>query len=109
MIDIARTRRRLETRRREIEEARTATAAARRPVELDQARVGRLSRADAIQDQSMSLETDRRRETELKRLDAALARIDSGDYGICLACGEEIEARRLTFDPAAPTCVSCAG
>ncbi len=44
-------------------------------VELDQARVGRLSRMDAMQAQAMSEETGRRRRQYLVEIDAALERI----------------------------------
>jgi len=76
-------------------------------VELDQTRVGRLSRMDAMQSQAMSQETNRRRELELKRIGAALRRLDEGDYGCCLECGELIAKRRLEVDPAAPRCLDC--
>ena len=77
-------------------------------VELDQSSVGRLSRMDAMQAQAMSLELKRRRELELQKINAALVRIDSGDYGYCVACDEEISVGRLEFDPAVPLCLDCA-
>jgi len=77
-------------------------------VELDQTRVGRLSRMDALQGQAMSQETQRRRTIELKRIAAALQRIDTGDYGFCLSCDEAIVSARLEIDPAATQCVACA-
>ncbi len=80
----------------------------RQPVELDQTRVGRLSRMDALQVQAMALETERRRGVELKRIEAALARIEDGSYGDCLACGEEIAQERLASDPTTPLCIVCA-
>ena len=63
---------------------------------------------DALQVQAMALETSRRRAVELRRIAAALARIDEGDYGACLECGEEIAVRRLELTPAAPLCIACA-
>ena len=81
---------------------------ARRPVELDQTRVGRLSRMDALQGQAMAQETARRRDNELARIDAALKRIEEDEYGYCLACGELIAAKRLDLDPTAAVCVTCA-
>jgi len=81
---------------------------ATKAVELDQSRVGRLSRMDAMQGQAMSRELKRRRELELQKIASALIRIDDGDYGFCLACGEEISNGRLEFDPAAPLCLGCA-
>ena len=98
----------LMARRRDLEDLESATSEARQPVELDQTRVGRLSRMDALQSQAMSIETDRRRRVELQRIDSALQRLRSGDYGYCVACGEEISPKRLEFDPAVPTCISCA-
>ena len=80
----------------------------RRPVELDQSRVGRLSRMDALQVQAMAVEAERRRAVELRRIEAALARVAAGEYGYCANCDEEIAAKRLEFDPAVPTCIDCA-
>lgn len=77
-------------------------------VDLDQSSVGRLSRMDAMQSQAMALETKRRREIELTRIDAALERIDEEEYGYCASCEEEINKRRLEVDPANPFCVECA-
>ena len=77
-------------------------------VTLDQQSVGRLSRMDALQRQAMAQATGRRREVQRQRIMAALARIDEGEYGYCVDCGEEIAAGRLEFDPAIPNCVSCA-
>jgi len=77
-------------------------------IDLDQQRVGRLSRMDAMQQQAMEDETGRRREKELYRIAAALDRIEIGDYGYCTACDETIAGKRLENDPASPLCISCA-
>ena len=77
-------------------------------VELDQTRVGRLSRMDAIQAHQMAKATSRRRHVERGRIAAALKRIDDGEYGYCLSCGGMIPAPRLQIDPAASQCVGCA-
>lgn len=79
-----------------------------RPVDLDQSSVGRLSRMDAMQSQAMAQENRRRRDVELIRIEAALERLDAGEYGYCAACDEEIDKRRLNVDPANPFCVRCA-
>jgi DnaK suppressor protein len=81
---------------------------ATRPVELDQASVGRLSRMDAMQSQEMAQEASRRRQQQLARIDGALRRIESGEYGVCFRCGEEIDARRLAADPTLTRCTRCA-
>jgi DnaK suppressor protein len=81
---------------------------AEQTVELDQARVGRLSRMDAMQAQAMSKETGRRRRNTLLRIEAALRRIEEGDYGYCQECGENIAPARLDIDPSAQLCIQCA-
>ena len=77
-------------------------------VELDQTRVGRLSRMDAMQAQAMSLETGRRRRQHIVEIDAALERVEAGDYGECFVCGELINPKRLEANPRATLCISCA-
>lgn len=77
-------------------------------VELDQTRVGRLSRMDALQGQAMSQERERRRVIQLQKIAAALKRIEHDDYGYCTECGEEIAFKRLEFDPATTLCFACA-
>jgi DnaK suppressor protein len=77
-------------------------------VELDQSRVGRLSRMDALQGQQMALEAGRRRQLQLKGISTALQRIESGEFGYCLACGEAIDVRRLHIDPTSTLCIICA-
>jgi DnaK suppressor protein len=77
-------------------------------VELDQTRVGRLSRQDALQSQALSVAALERHRAEIARLRAALARIDEGEYGWCGECGCAIPQGRLEIDPAADYCVDCA-
>lgn len=77
-------------------------------VELDQARVGRLSRIDAMQAQAMSRETGRRRRQHLIEIDFALKRIEDREYGDCLDCGEIINPRRLAANPVVRLCIVCA-
>ncbi|MDF1605664.1 TraR/DksA C4-type zinc finger protein [Nocardioides sp. YIM 152315] len=50
----------------------------------------------------------RQAEERLREIDAALARLDAGTYGVCLTCGRPIPAGRLEARPAARTCVACA-
>jgi DnaK suppressor protein len=78
-----------------------------KPVKLDQASIGRLSRMDAMQVQSMAQETVRRYELQLEKIEGAMRRIESGDFGYCYVCSEEIEKRRLEVDPTATRCVAC--
>ncbi|MEE8483774.1 MAG: TraR/DksA C4-type zinc finger protein [Nitrospinota bacterium] len=64
-----------------------------KPIPPDNA-IGRLTRMEAIQAKSVA--------------EAALARIDSDDYGICIDCGEEIPLKRLELMPESLKCVHCA-
>jgi len=77
-------------------------------VELDQAKVGRLSRMDAMQAQAMAKATVERREAMLRNIEAALRRIDDGSYGLCRDCDKPINPQRLEFDPTALRCIDCA-
>ena len=77
------------------------------PVELDQAKIGRLSRMDAIQGQQMAAAASRRRHQQLIKIEGALNRIDSGDYGYCFICDKQIDPRRLIADPTNTRCVAC--
>ena len=94
--------------RSELDDLEATSQDAAKPVELDQASVGRLSRMDAMQSQQMARELARRRQQQRVRIEGALRRIDSGDYGYCSVCGEEIDPRRLALDPATARCVKCA-
>ena len=77
-------------------------------VELDQAKVGRLSRMDAMQAQAMAKASSNRRQAMLVKITAALKRIDDGDYGLCRDCEEPINPKRLEFDPTVIHCIECA-
>ncbi|MDW7772890.1 MAG: TraR/DksA C4-type zinc finger protein [Desulfobulbaceae bacterium] len=100
-------RKRLEERLAVIVEGQEASKG-KSPVELDQARVGRLSRMDAMQQEAVARAAARLTDHERQRIEAALKRIDSGEYGCCILCGEEIAAGRLHFDPSVLSCISCA-
>lgn len=105
---LSRFRRQLLDRRAELQAVESTGSDAAKTVELDQTRVGRLSRMDALQGQAMSVEAKRRREVELQRIAAALDRLDEGGYGYCARCGEEIAIKRLQIDPSTPLCIDCA-
>ena len=70
----------LNKRRGELEEEDRISSGDRAPVTLDQESVGRLSRIDAMQVQAMALAQERRRKNERLAIDAALARIEEGEF-----------------------------
>ena len=84
------------------------TAEDRVPVELDQQAVGRLSRMDAMQQQSMEKAKQVRRIERIKLINAALKRFEDGDYGFCLKCDAHISNGRLKLDPTFSLCIDCA-
>ena len=94
----------------EIEELRALSSGSkdvRAPVELDQQSVGRLSRMDAMQQQSMDLAREDRRRARLAVLVAALRRLAEGYYGCCLGCGEDVPEKRLDIDATVTLCIHC--
>lgn len=103
-----RFRRLLEGRRDEFSALSADAADKRKPVELDQQSVGRLSRQDALQQQAMAKAQDARRLLEIKKIDAALERVDNGEFGWCEECGEAIPVKRLEIDPTVVFCTVCA-
>ncbi len=108
-IDENTARERLRARKTELEELSALSADDRAAVTLDQQSVGRLSRMDAMQQQAMAQAQERARAAELTRIDQAFRRIEDGEFGYCVECGEEIPDKRLEIDPSASQCVKCAG
>ncbi|MGE5545776.1 MAG: TraR/DksA family transcriptional regulator [Solirubrobacterales bacterium] len=107
-LDLDHFRAQLQERLAEVERMETIEHEAARPVELDPQSIGHLSRMDALQGQAIAADTERRLRAEHQRIVAALARIESGEYGFCLSCEARIPAKRLDLDPAAAQCVKCA-
>ena len=102
-------RSKLEAEISELRSLRDSSRQSRAPVLLDQQSVGRLSRMDAMQQQSMDLAKEERRAKRLAILAAALKRMDEEEFGYCLRCGEDIPPARLGVDPAVTLCVDCVG
>lgn len=107
-LDLETFRTWLETRRAELLALAAHGEGAAHPEEVDQQQVGRLSRMDAMHQQAMAQESERRRQLELRRIAAALARLEEDEYGYCLRCGEAIPVARLNLDPTVTLCVPCA-
>lgn len=103
-IDLKHFKQRLEERLKEIGQGHKPNS----PVELDQSRMGRLTRMDAMQQQAMTQAASRLVQMEQGRIRTALDRLKSGDYGYCIQCDEEIAEGRLNADPSVLICIECA-
>jgi DnaK suppressor protein len=64
-------------------------------------------RASRETDISLELRSRDRESKLIKKIDEALERIDSGDYGYCEVCGVEIGIERLEARPTAELCIDC--
>ncbi len=74
-------------------------------------------RAREVQDRGDEANTDQWREAnaamidhhvdEISGIQAALSRVDSGTYGLCVDCGESIGFQRLQAYPSANRCLAC--
>jgi DnaK suppressor protein len=96
----------LDKMQQEIARLLASSSAGAEPVNLDQP-IGRLSRMDAMQQQSMvqANRTASRRQLEL--VNAALRRIQEHEYGFCLGCEEAIPFSRLKVKPETTLCIDC--
>ncbi len=81
----------------QVELAQSATST----VVLDQSKVGRLSRVDALQQQHMADSTSQQAKKRLKLVQKALNKMPSEDYGYCELCDELIAFARLQATPEA--------
>ena len=106
--DVDSLKQRLLDQREELLDVAESSKEAAQTVELDQSRVGRVSRMDALQAQAMAKESDRRRLLALTRIESALKRIEAGEFGFCAVCDEPIAAKRLAADPGVLLCLDCA-
>ena len=107
-IDPATFRNPLLQRLAELDEQDRISAKDRDQVTLDQESVGRLSRIDAMQVQAMALAQKRRRKAERAGIAAALQRIEEGEFGYCIECGDQIAEGRLRNNPTVIKCLECA-
>ena len=107
-IDVNYYRNKLTDLRQQLIKEDHAGKEATKTVELDQSSVGRLSRMDAMQSQAMAVETKRRRDIKIQRVESALKRISEDEFGYCTHCGLEINPKRLEFDLTALLCIDCA-
>ncbi|ESR72548.1 molecular chaperone DnaK [Pseudomonas aeruginosa VRFPA05] len=100
-------RNRLLAEQKETIEAMQQAKQSAAPVELDQSSFGRVSRIDALQQQAIAQGLLERLTVRKRKVEAALARLDAGTYGMCCACQGDVEPERLNADPAVVFCQEC--
>jgi DnaK suppressor protein len=96
----------LEEQKLQHEELLDRTREGARPVALDEP-IGRLTRMDAMQQQSMTAANRRAHEERLSMVHRALAAMKKGEYGECHRCEELIAYARLKARPETILCLNC--
>jgi DnaK suppressor protein len=99
----------LERQLQNLERSIRVSGEAAATVTLDQTAVGRLSRMDSLQNQSMTKNLQEREQVKLAQILEAFKRLEEGAYGICVECGGEIPFERLYVMPEAGECGGCGG
>jgi DnaK suppressor protein len=96
--------------RRMLEEKRAEVLASLGAKFDTMARLGRVAEDDQAQishDEFVSLRLNSLDYSQLRLIEEALDRLESGDYGVCLACEEPIPPKRLRAVSWARYCVEC--
>lgn len=97
----------LEALKRELEAFLASIRSGEAPVELDQSKMGRVSRVDAMQQREMQIANQRSAKVRIEQVQRALARVSESSYGECVRCEEWIDVRRLSARPETPFCFEC--
>ncbi len=103
---IAELKARLSTLSDELTASLESTRDDTRPVSLEEP-IGRLTRMDAIQQQSMSAAIRRQTDLRLRQVAQALGLAQRGEYGLCRRCEDPIGYARLSARPESPYCLDC--
>lgn len=80
---------------------------ARQPAQNDSGHVADDDQAPLLHEQFVSFQMQSLDRQILQQIDAALDRLDTGEYGVCLECGEAISPKRLAAIPWARYCIEC--
>lgn len=64
-------------------------------------------RATAESDRAFTLRLRDRERKLIKKIQQAITRIDEGEFGYCVSCGEEISIARLKARPVTTLCIAC--
>jgi DnaK suppressor protein len=101
-IELDGFRKTLKTRQAELSEGRHNREALAIETSADE-----LDRIQQAQERDFAMGAIDRDSLRLREIRAALERIDSGSFGICLNCDEEIAAKRLAAVPWTALCIVC--
>jgi|SRR5208283_3018070 len=63
--------------------------------------------ASAEINRNFALRLRERERKLLKKIEAAIEKIDNGSYGVCETCGQEIGLKRLEARPVTTMCIDC--
>ncbi len=97
----------IKMRREVLREVQAATQASREMGTEGAPDIGDVSANTYSRDVLLNLSETQRQ--KIRDIDAALERIDQGEYGVCTRCGEEIAPRRMEVRPFSRYCVDCKG
>ena len=106
-MDAKLLRDRLVNEHRETVEAIEQGQQAAAPDTPDESGAAVVSRVDTLRGQVLAEALLERQIVRRRKIEAALARFESGSYGLCCACEDEIEAERLEADAASVFCNDC--
>jgi len=97
---------RLQSRRRELLDFRSGKAASWQELSRPEAE---LEETAAKENLARGIDQlDSRSRAQIDKIDAALAKIDEGRYGVCEVCDNPIAVKRLQVVPEARQCIRCA-
>lgn len=71
------------------------------------ANVSEEDQAPLIHDQFLALQFRKHEQQKLRKIEAAIELLNTGEYGLCQACEEPISRKRLLAIPWADHCVAC--
>jgi RNA polymerase-binding protein DksA len=74
---------------------------------FDEIGTDRDDNATEVEEYTDNLPVEMALEKKLQDVNASLAEMEAGTYGICKNCNQEIDPERLKANPSARTCIQC--
>ena len=106
--DITAIRDQLLSRKRTLEVSATSHRdAVARTGHIERGGVDRGDESNQVVESGIEITQADRAVYELSLVNGALARLETGEFGICVDCGESIEGARLLANPIAKRCLAC--